>query len=517
VKDTLYSFIDPSDGVRKTILESEMPREIARAVKDDPLTRTRLVWKPVVEWYLFVGEEQVDSTIWPGSYIPIIRVIGEETVINGILDRKGHTRAMKGAQRMYNYNASGQVEFVALQSKTPWTGAAEAIEEHESLWNTANTENHSFLPFNHLDSNGQPIPVQALPRRQDPPVASPAFEAGMTTAFNQIMMVSGQFQNQLGMMGNERTGEAISQRQAQSDTATFHFQDNFNTALVYTGRQIIELIAKVYDTERVLNLQADDGSTYELLVNPKAPQAAEIQRAVDGKIVKRIFNPSIGEYEVRSAVGQSFGSQREQTVQALTLILTQAPALTGVIGDLLLSALDFKEASEAAQRLRRMVPPQALGEGPSQTEQQQAQQIQQLQTALGQALQKLGREQLKVAGKDQMRDIDAYNAETDRFKALASAMMLDQGGIKKVVEELIRDAAQTHLAPILAANQEGIKEQSGNTLPAGAGAAAEPPVPGAQQAPDGEWYLADPTRRGKYMRVAPMVQERAPRNVIANG
>jgi hypothetical protein len=529
-EDKLYSFIDPSDGVRKSLKESKMPKELRKALKDDPLTRIRTIWDEEIEWYLIAGDEIIDQTIWPGKYIPLIRVIGEETVIEGILDRKGHTRAMKDAQRIYNYNASAQVEHVALQTKTPWKGAAAAIEEYETLWAAANTSNAAFLPFNHLDDDGNPIPPEALPSRLDPPVPSQAFEMGMQAAFNQMMMVSGQWQNTMGQQGAERTGEAIQGRQEQGDISTFHFRDNYETALIYTGMQLIDLIPKIYDTQRIMMIQADDGSMFELLMDPTAAQAIQVQKAVNGEVVKTIFNPAVGRYSVRAAPGQAFGTRRQETVQALTLILTQAPTLTGVIGDLLLSAMDFREAQEAAQRLKRMVPPQALGQGPTPNEQNLMQHNLALTNALRESLQRLGKEQLKLAGKDQMRDIDAYKAETDRIKALQEAFQFDPEGVRNMLEDLVREAAQTHLVPILEANRQAILEGSGdanrsansgdaeresNPTDAAAGPAgpskgekalekfdeAAAPIPGSMRGQDGEWYLADPTRRGKFLRI----------------
>jgi Phage P22-like portal protein len=525
-EDRLISFIDPSDGQRRNLKESRMPKEMIKPVLDDELTKTRKVWEEVVEWYLIAGDQAVDSTIWPGKYIPLIRVVGEEQVVEGILDRKGHTRAMKDAQRMYNYNASAQVEVVALQTKTPWKGAAAAIEEYENFWNNANTTNNSFLPFNHIDDDGNPIPPEALPARLDPPAPSQAFEMGMQAAFNQIMMVSGQYQNQQGAMGNERTGTAIQERMDQGDTSTYHFRDNYENALVYTGMQIIDLIPKIYDTARIMMIQADDGSMYELAVDPKQTQALMTKRDITGAIIRRIFNPSVGRYEVRAAPGQAFGTRRQETVQALTLILTQAPALTGVIGDLLLSAMDFKEAKEAAQRLRRMVPPQALGEGPSQQEQNLMSHNLALTNSLRQALQRLGKEQLKLSGKDQMRDIDVYKAETDRMKALQDIMgQVDPEGARSMIEDLVREAAHTHLVPILEANRQTILddhedahegEENPPSAPVGDSEfdKAAAPIPGALRGGDGEWYLSDPTRRGKYMRIAPLAQERQPGNIV---
>lgn len=527
-EDTLVSFIDPSDGMRKNIKASDLPDKILNTVMQDDLTKTRRIWEPVIEWYLIAGDEVIDSTTWMGKYIPIVRVVGEEQVVEGLLDRKGHTRAMKDAQRMYNYNASAQVEIVALQTKTPWKGAAAAIEEYETYWNNANSTNSSYLPFNHVDDDGNPIPPEALPSRLDPPVPSQAFEMGMQAAFNQIMMVSGQYQNQMGMMGNERTGSAIQERMDQGDTATYHFRDNYESALVYTGMQIIDLVPKVYDTARIMMIQADDGSQYELDIDPRQQQALMTKRATDGAVVRRIFNPTVGRYEVRASQGQAFGTRRQETVQALTLILTQAPTLTGIVGDLLLSAMDFKEAREAAQRLRRMVPPQALGEGPSAQEQNLMAHNLALTNALKQALQKLGKEQLKIAGKDQMRDIDAYKAETDRFKAFQDIIgQVDPQGAQSAIEDLIREAAHTHLVPILEANRQTILDEheegqpdegEGSPPPVGDSEfdKAAAPIPGAMRGHDGEWYLADPTRQGKFMRIAPLAQERQARSVISN-
>jgi hypothetical protein len=72
------------------------------------------------------------------------------------------------------------------------------------------------------------------------------------------------------------------------------------------------------------------------------------------------------------------------------------------------------------------------------------------------------------------------------------------------------------LTPILKANLEGVANQSGNGSGNGKDAAGEAPVPGAQKAPDGEWYLLDPTRQGRYLRVRPLAQEHTARGIVAN-
>lgn len=497
-KDELVSFIG-TDGRRAQLRKSMMAKEMYEELSKEPLTKIRKLLVPKVEWYLIIGENVVDETTWVGKYIPIIRCVGRESKLEGILDIKGHTRTMKDAQRMFNYNSSAQVEFVALQGKTPWIAAVKSIEEYESYWGTANTVNHSVLPYNHIDDQGNVIPP---PQRTEPPSASPAYQMGMDTAFNQMMMVSGQWQNQMGMMGNERTGAAIQKRQDQGDTATFHFADNYALAIRFTALQLVDLIPKIYDTRRVLLCYADDGEDFELEIDPASRQAYQQKVDWNGKVVRRIFNPNVGMYDVQGGVGNSYGTRREETVEALTLILTQAPQLTPIVGDILMAAMDFDKADEAAMRMKRMVPPQALGKGPSQQEQALQQQVAALQGALVKALDGHAKDKLKLAGKGEMRDIDVYKAETDRLKALITSMPPgeDGDGTLALVQQLVKDALATSLSPIMQENSQLV--DVGNSGSGAVAPRANPLLPGQRVGADGRVYARNLGANPGYEAVA---------------
>lgn len=490
--DQLFSFVDPSTGGRKLIRKSRLPDEIAESVRSHPLTQIRDIWPEEVEWKLIVGDQVVDETVWPGKYIPLIPVLGEEAIVDGMYDCKGHTRAMKDAQRMYNYNASAQVEFVALQGKTPWVAAAQAIEGYEQMWQSANVVNHAVLIYNGLDED---FPEKQIPPpvRTEPPNAAPAYQIGMETAFNQMMQTSGQYQNAMGMGGNERTGVAIDHRLDMGDNATFHFEDNLSSALRYTGDQFLDLIPKIMTRNKVMRIMAEDGTDMEIEVDPAAKQAFVQHLNHQGEVIKRIFNPQLGTYGIAADVGPSYASKQRETADKLTLVLTQAPSLTPVIGDLLMGSLDFDQAQEAARRLKRLVPPQALGKGPSQAEQMLTQQVSALQVALAKSLEDGAKKEIKLVGKSQDNSVNVYNAETARFKALADAMATEPGGLQEVINQLVGDALATHLTPIMSQNTAG-----GGTPEAEAESA---PVPGAKKAPDGEWYLAHPGKPGKFLKV----------------
>lgn len=449
-EDTLVAFMNPTTGERAQGLLSEM-RQAARDSKnpeaaallkmilEDEFTQTRDVTRWKVECVTIVGDEVAEITPWLGIYIPIIRVVGEETVIDGQMDRKGHTRALKDAQRMFNYNASAFIEYGALQTKVPWVGPIEAVEDFMNYWETANTENHSILPYNSLDEDGNQINA---PTRPEAPRSAPLYLEGMNAAAQWMRMASGQHEADLGMPSNERSGKAINERRREGDMATYHYLDHQSIAIRATGKQLIDLIPKVYDTERVLRYKGDDGNEVAIQIDPKLSGAVDTKQ-VDADQQMTIFNPNVGRYEVEADVGKSFATKRQEAFEAGTQILAQNPELTNIIGDLLFQNADFPGADEIARRLKRLVPPQALDEGANP-------EVQALQGQLQEAVEALTAmaKQLEDKSADQRTSqekvaVSGYDAITKRLGAVKEALALDPAGLRQLVREVIMEAIAT--------------------------------------------------------------------------
>lgn len=432
-KDKLVHMTDPATGGKIIVRASKIPAEIRDEVLDDPDTKTRDLADREVQWFLIVGDKIAERKIWAGKYIPVVRVVGEETVIQGIMDRKGHTRAMKDPQRMYNYWSSSAVEMVALQGKQPYIGPMEAFEGLETYWDTANVDNQAWLPYNGLREDGKEIP---RPERQQPPVMATAYINGMKIASDEIQAVSGQYQAELGAPSNERSGVAIQQRQRQGDNATYHYIDHLGIAIRFTGKILIDLIPKVYDTPRIIRIMAEDGTEKDVQIDPQAQQAFIMQKAQQGQAIQSIFNPSVGEYDVRADIGPSYGTKRQEAFNAFTQILAQNKEAFPLIADLMFRAADFPMADEIAERMRRMVPPQALGEGPSPQVQQLQGELQKMQQLLQTMAQQLGEEKTKVMSKDSQKEIDMYKAITDRLDVIQKHIVSP-----RLATEMIHDLA----------------------------------------------------------------------------
>lgn len=441
------------DGIGAKFKRSEVPPQFKEALADAEINpssslKTRKIKRKQLEWYKIAGDKIIDRRKLKGNFIPIIRLVGREKVIEGRLERKGHVRPLKDAQRMYNFNTSANVEFGASQTKTPFLATAEAIEGNQQMWNNLNTKTPSLLIWRRWDSQGREIPE---PRRIDPPVSAPAALEGMKIAAAEMEMASGQAQSQQVNPSIERTPKAIDAREHKSETSVYHFFDNLSIAIAHTGRVIVDKIPHVYDTDRVIQILARDGSQKKVNVAPSQPTPYKEEETEDEEIKRVLFNPSVGKYEVESDIGPAYATQRAESWNAFVQIITNSPDLTMKIGDLGFKAADFPMAEEIAERLRRDIratAPWLLDDeetGPFiknlQTQLQKlTQDVQNKDQSIAELLTKLAESKIGMRGKDEKRGIEVYRAETDRIVGLGNTvgnMGLDV--LKPVIRQVLAD------------------------------------------------------------------------------
>ena len=433
--DTLVSYKDEAgnqiDKLASEIKDEsgdEIYKQLIEDIENGDIDgRTRKTSDDKVQWFLIAGDTIIEKGDWPGRYIPICRCVGREIIIDGTLDRKGHTRPLIDAQRMLNYNASMSVQMVGWQPLSPWIAAARAVEGQEGF-KSANINALAVLIYNDID-DAAPVGMQKIdaPTRLPMPQPSAAHEAGQVTAERQMMTISGQFQAQKGMDQREASGKAIGQRQQQSDVATAHFPEHQNDMLRFIGVQLLDLIPKILDTERTLHILDDDGERRWIMIDPNQQ---EIIRELkdereDREAIRLAFNPKIGEYECISDPGPDYATQREQGWDAMAIMLQQNAALAGVIGDLLFKYGDFPGADKIAERLEREIKATKaylFDQGPDPTTAALTQQVQKLSALNQELVQKLAEQQLRLRGKEELRDIEAAKADTDRLKVQLDAL-----------------------------------------------------------------------------------------------
>jgi Phage P22-like portal protein len=352
------TIVQLSDGstMAKDLLEKEkFPKEIT-------VEKERETQLFAVKWVKMNGAEVLERTEWPGKWIPIIPVFGEELDIDGKRVLKGIVRDAREPQQQYNFMASASTEAIALAPKAPYVILEGQLEGHEQEWQTANVKNYAYLAYKGVSLNGTPAPP---PQRNVAGVNIQATTEAMMQASNDLKSVTGIQNAALGAPGNETSGRGIEARQAQSQGSNFNFIDNLSRALRHAGRIIIELIPYVYDTPRVLRIIGEDGSQSTVAINTHPnPQAPEGDPAKD---LSQIYDMSVGKYDVTISTGPSYQTKRQEAVATQLQLAKVAPDVMKFAPDLVIANMDIPQAQEIAERFKKMLPPQ-LQDQPGQTQ-----------------------------------------------------------------------------------------------------------------------------------------------------
>jgi hypothetical protein len=422
--------------------------------------RTRRVQKRVVRWCKINGYEVLDESDWAGKYIPVVRVVGNEYEVDGRIYVSGLVRNAKDAQRMYNYWVSQEAEMLALAPKAPFIGYGGQFEGYETQWKTANTQNWPYLEVNPdvTDANGNMLP---LPQRAAPPLPQTGLIQAKMGAADDIKATTAQYDASLGLQGNEQSGRAILARQRQSNTGTYHYVDNLARAIRHVTRQIVDLVPKIYDTQRIARIIGIDGEPDMVMIDPTQQEAVRRIKDEFGNTVKKIYNPSVGRYDVCVTTGPSYMTKRQESADQMSQVLQANPALWQVAGDLLVKNFDWPGADELAKRMRKMIDPKLLESGDNispelQMAQQQMQameqQMQQMTAMLQNVQQSVEMRELEIKEFDSK--VKAYQAETQRISAVQSGMN----------EEQIQDIVMGTLAGMITSG-DLVSEMPGQELP----------------------------------------------------
>lgn len=393
--------------------------------------KSRMVDVKKVIWMKTNGYEVLEEREWAGKWIPVVRVVGNEFEVDGRIYVSGLVRNAKDAQRMYNYWVSQEAEMLALAPKAPFIGYGGQFEGYEQQWKTANTTNWPYLEVNPdvTDGMGSTLP---LPQRAPPPLAQTGLIQAKMGASDDIKSTTGQYDSSLGATSNERSGKAILARERQGDVGTYHYADNLSRAVRHITRQLVDLIPKIYDTERIARIVGIDGEVEMVKINPE--QQEPVKKIVDeaGITIEKIYNPGVGYYDVVVTTGPSYMTKRQEAMDAMSQILQGNPQLWSVAGDLFVKNMDWPGAQELAERLAKTIDPKLLSaddEDPAlQAAQQQIQAMGQEMEGMHQMLSNVNKsiEMQELERKDFEAQIKLYDAETKRAVALAAAMSPEQ-------------------------------------------------------------------------------------------
>lgn len=442
---TLYLL---KDG--RSVLDTDLHAEAAQAAQAGvqiEVVKSRQTKVPVIKWCKLNPIEILERTDWPGKYIPVVPVYGDEIRVDGKRVLEGIVRNAKDPQRMLNFYKSAEAEAIALAPRAPFVGAEGQFEGHEAEWQTANTRNHAYLEYKATSVDGQMVPP---PQRMAVEPAVGAISQGAMQAADDLKSATGIYDPTLGAGPADTSGVAIQKRNIQAQTANFHFIDNLTRALRHTGRILVDLIPRIYDTARTARIIGEDGTQKIITLNQSFNSDSGEQL---------LYKLDTGTYDVTVDVGPSFASKRQETAASMQELSRAYPQLMQYAGDLMVGSMDWNKAQEIADRLKRMLPPQlqdgpqGMGKIPPQVQaqlQQQQVQIQQLAKMYHSAQDELDQKKPEIESRERIEMAKLQTQATIELAKLDSkegiALLEQEIGAIKHSHALMADQMQAMAA-----------------------------------------------------------------------
>lgn len=396
-----------------------------------------------VKWYKLTASAIIEREETDFTYIPIIPVLGEEVNIS---DKKYYismTRNGKDPQRLLNYWRSAETERIALAPKAPWVVAEGQIDGYSQEWEASNYANLAYLVYKPVSSSGTVLPA---PSRTPPTPVDMAILNASKEAIDAIKACTGIFDAGLGAESNEKSGRAILARQRQGGLSNYHFADNFAKSLRHCGRIIIDIIPKVYDTPRIVRILGDD-------MTQKVVALKQQSQDNGGKI----YDLSVGKYDVTVEAGPSYASKRQEDANLLVNMSQSDPVTMQASRDLL--AKYAGAPAEVVQRLSNTIPPEIKGseaKGDPRAELQRVtQELQKAQTLIrnmDRAIQGLSNERDQAQSKLQSK-------ATDHQVQLALQAMRSNAELERAKMEFSHDAGMEAMKHVHGNNRAEIEAE----------------------------------------------------------
>lgn len=301
--------------------------------------------------YKMNGQEIIEGPKDTNSqYFTIFLVWGKEMVVKGKRHVWGMVRNGKTPQMMINYMASLATETVCSAARAPWLGTSKQIGDYQDLFEAAGRGEAVGLLLHEHDPD---FPGKKPMQVQPPPIPS-GLEHREEVSKEDLKSTMGVPDANIGAQSKEISGKAIEKRTEQSDQGTFAYPDNLNRTMKTIGRVLVDMISRTYDGTRVSRILGLDGKDERVRFGPRP----DGYKHSETKPEDRIYDPTVGKYDVTITVGPNFATRRIETTSFMEKIMRAAPETVPLLLPEMVKTLDFHNADKIAEKCERLLPPE---------------------------------------------------------------------------------------------------------------------------------------------------------------
>lgn len=374
-------------------------------------TSSRKVKRVKVKRYWLSGKDVLEEGSFPGKYIPIVPVYGEEAWIDGKRHLYSLIRKAKDGQMMFNLWASLETELLLKQPQAPVMVPAGAIEDYSQDWKSPSKS--MALRYEMFDDQDRPY---NKPERLQPPTIPTGIVNAKQESLNDIKSTLGMYSASLGQKSNAISGVAYNAQKTEGDVATSHFAENLNVSIAHVGKILVSGIPEVIDTPQIIRIIGAEDEPQMVGVNGAPMQEGQ----------ERPFDLRTGSYDVRVVTGPSYTTKRQETVAALNQLFQAQPQLMQVFGDIYFKNSDFAGAEAMAARAEKLLPPNLKDDNQQNPEVMAAQQkLQQAQQIIQQGAQEIQSLQQQLQSKQADNQLKAQDNQL-KAQSDTAKLQLDQ-------------------------------------------------------------------------------------------
>jgi hypothetical protein len=385
-------------------------------VKGKKYKSKRMISKPTVMRCWVSGEDTLtEPSKFPGKYVPLVPVYGEEAWIGGKRNLYSLIRKAKSPAMMYNALKSSETEILFKQQQAPVQAAVGQMRGFENDWQKP--DKAMVLYYHQTDASGQPAPA---PQRLAPPQVSNGYAQASLDAEANIRKSMGMYNAGIGRRDGDASGVALKQLEMSGDVASLHFADNLNRSVAQVGKIIVCALPEIEDTPRIVSVITKEDEIKSIGINGKMTPDQ-----------KRSYDFRTGEYDVRVVAGPSFTTQRQEAGQMYADLIGKMPDLMPIIGDLVFKYQDNPGSQAISSRLKKLVDPKLLDESerdkeqPDMALQQMQQEAQQVIEAAQQQIQQLTQELQAAKADNAVKQADVQ-VKGDELQLKAAELQLKQ-------------------------------------------------------------------------------------------
>lgn len=348
-RETLLESIDIEELM---ILGMEIPEPLEIVSERDVMDYT-------IKHVRFIENGIIERADWPGKYLPLVRNIGEKTVIDGEPTFIAYIQDIKDVQMLYNYGMSEIARGLVNTHKSKVMGTPDMTKGFEQQWRQPNQVQGI------LYANPDPRVPGSMPIFIDPPPFNQSLLPLQQVISQEINTIMGRFEESRGQESNAMSGVSVQKRKEISNNVISNYIYNNKKAIERLWVVIVDLLPHIYGEEgREVEIRDDKGMPKKIKLNNRTgrmkPQKGMenmegFMGGMEEEIEHKVDHDS---YSIEIKVAGNFDEQREKSLGLMLQAVQASPQSWPLLADVFMGETGLEKSKLLEERFKTILPPE---------------------------------------------------------------------------------------------------------------------------------------------------------------